>query len=577
MASGALTRVWGWPETNGDAAARIAAETGAHPVIARVLAGRGVAGGADARAVLAPKLNLLSDPFELPAMDAAAAEVIHARQRGGPVVIFGDYDVDGLTATALLVELFRGLGMDARPFLPNRLDDGYGLQTEPLLRCIEKHRPTLVVTVDCGTSSAEAVRAAEAAGVRVVVTDHHQPGPELSPAVALVNPRLGDPTRPWYDLAGVGVAFKLAHAVVKRAAEAGLPEAERCKALLHDMLELVALGTLADCVPLRGENRVLAAHGFRRLAAPVRPGLKALREVGRVSPGRIRTYDVGFVMAPRLNASGRLESAEASLALLLESDPARARSAAEALDRANRERQQIQKDTVDQALDWIRGHMDPEMDPAIVVADRRWHPGVIGIVASRLVNQFHRPSLVIALDGDGGGRGSGRSVEGVSLVDCLNECRLLLRRCGGHAMAAGLELDAARLDEFRLAFRDACGRRLHAGLRVPRLAIDAEVKLSETDLPLARAIEELEPFGTGHAEPRLAARGVRIESPRRVGENHLKMTCRQGSASRPAIAFGMADRPLPSGLADIAFSLEANEWNGNTEAQLRIQAIRPAE
>ena len=570
-------RIWVWPESSGDTALRMAADTGAHPVVARVLAARGVKTAAEAQSVLSPRLSELTDPFELPGMGAAADEILDARRRGGPVVVFGDYDVDGLTATTLLVELFRELGMDAHPFLPHRLDDGYGLQVEPLMRCVDRHPPTLVVTVDCGTSSSEAVRAAQAAGVRVVVTDHHQPGAEVAPAEAVVNPRLGDPSSAWFELAGVGVAFKLAHAVVKRACASGCPRAERCKARLHDMLELVALGTMADCVPLRGENRVLSAHGFRRLARPVRTGLNALRDMARIAPGRIRTHDIGFILAPRLNASGRLESAEASLALLLESDPARARETAEALDRANQERRQIQKEAVEQALDWIQANMDPEMDSAIVVADARWHPGVIGIVASRLVNLYHRPAVVIALDGEGGGRGSGRSVEGVPLVECLDECRDLLRRHGGHAMAAGLNLDADRVDEFRLAFREACGRRLEPGLRRPRMRIDAEISLGEANLDLARAIAGLEPFGIGHPEPLLAARRVRIESPRRVGENHLRMMCRQGTSALPAIGFGMAEVPLPSGAADIAFFLDANEWNGRTEAQLKIQAIRPAE
>ncbi|MBP7275017.1 MAG: single-stranded-DNA-specific exonuclease RecJ [Kiritimatiellae bacterium] len=570
-------KVWVWPELSADAAQRISAGAGAHPVVARVLAHRGVRTAAEAQAILRPKLSELTDPFALPGMNAAADEILAARERGDPVVVFGDYDVDGLTATALLVEMFRGLGLDAHPFLPHRLEDGYGLQVEPLMRCLDRYHPGLVVTVDCGTSSSEAVRAAQASGVRMVVTDHHQPGAECSPAEALVNPRLGDPASTCFELAGVGVAFKLAHAVVKRASASGCPRALRCQSLLRDMLELVALGTMADFVPLKGDNRVLAAHGFRRLAQPVRTGLKALREIIKIPPGRIRTYDVGFLLAPRLNASGRLDSAEASLALLMESDPDHARETAQNLDHANQKRQNIQKEAVEQALDWIHANMDPEMDSAIVVADPRWHPGVIGIVASRLVQLYHRPTFVIALDDDGGGRGSGRSVEGVSLVECLDECRPLLRRHGGHAMAAGLDLDASRVDEFREAFREACGRRLHMGLRRPRMAIDAEVSLAEMNLELAGAISRLEPFGVGHAEPLLAARGVRLESPRRVGENHLRLICRQGPVALPAIGFGMAQVPLPTGASDIAFYLDANEWNGKTETQLKLQAIRPSE
>jgi single-stranded-DNA-specific exonuclease len=575
--SGRLTREWLWPDPPAPGAAEALAQAARVPVaLARVLVARGIVTSEAANEWLSPRLGRMSDPLELPGMDAAVREVAAARARGDRVVIFGDYDVDGITAAALLTETLRAAGLDVRPVLPHRLDDGYGLQPEPTARCIAEHRPGLLVTVDCGTSSVDAVSAAQAAGVRVVITDHHLPGPELAPAEALVNPRLGDPTRAWHELAGVGVAFKLAHALARHAKAEGWPETGAMRARVEAAMDLAALGTLADCVPLRGENRLLAAAGLKALAEPKREGLRALRAVSRMTPGVIRSWEVGFVLAPRLNAAGRLESAEAAMALLLETDPARAMELATGLDTANTERRRIQEETVQQAEDWILAHMDPELDSAIVVADARWHPGIIGIAASRIVARFHRPTVVIALDGDGAGRGSGRSIEGISIVECLADCAPLLTRWGGHAMAAGLSLAAGRVDAFRDAFREAAGRRMTPGLARPKLRIDAEIGLGEINEALAEALVQLEPHGIGHPEPVWGVRNICLRDIRKVGEKHLRMRLTDARAQQSAIGFNLAEAPLPDGPADAAFTVGLNTWQGRTEIQLKLIALTPA-
>lgn len=568
-----MKREWQTPVAVGTAGALLAKELGIPRSLANVLVSRGFAEAEAARVFLDPKLASLSDSLELPGMVQALELVLRARAECQTVVIYGDYDVDGVTATALLAEQFQKLGMEVRTFLPNRLDDGYGLRVEPLRRCLEEHRPGLLITVDCGTNSAEAVRVAQQAGVRVIVTDHHQPGPELAPADALVNPRLGDASRPWYELAGVGVAYKLAHAVIRECARQEPARTEELRAQLKQSLDLVALGTIADCVPLCGENRTLAAIGMKTMANPDRLGLRELKEVAKIPDGKIRSYDVAFLLAPRLNAAGRLESAEASLELLRTTDPMRARECARNLNDANRERRAIQSDTVKQAEDWIRLHTAPEMETGLVVADSRWHPGVVGIVAARLAGIFRVPVVVLALDGEGVARGSARSIEGVHLVECLNDCREVLRASGGHAMAAGVTLDAARVDEFREAFRKATARRVTPELRQPKLILDAVVNLQQVDVDLADALLKMEPFGQGNPEPVWFLKNVQFEEPRKVGEHHLQMMLRQGPCTARAIGFGMAEIKLPD-RGDVAFTIRKDEWKGRERAQITLKGIQ---
>lgn len=566
-------KVWRTTAVDEAAAVRLARDLDAPHPFARLLAARGFAEREAAEAFLSPRLKSLSDPCELPGMSAAAEAVWSAIVGGKRIAVYGDYDVDGVSATALLVRVLRALGATVDPFLPHRLEDGYGLTPDTVDRCIDLHRPALIVTVDCGTNSADAVERALARGVETVITDHHQASGPPAPARAVVNPRLVPPGRPWSELAGVGVAFKLAHAVLTLARDAGAPGADVLD--LRDLLDLVALGTVADCVPLTGENRVLVRHGLDVLRRAPSIGIRALMQAAALKE-EPDAWHIGFLLAPRLNAAGRLGAAEDALNLLLAPDAARAAALARDLDRSNRERQEIERAIVDAAMARIDPVFDPARDFAIVVADRAWHPGVIGIVASRLVARYNRPAVVIALDDEGGGRGSCRGIAAVDLAAALRECADLLHRCGGHAMAAGLDIDASRVDEFRVRLNGIVAARVNGRVPDPELPVDAWLQLEEADEDLIGHIEKARPYGQGNPAPVWAARDVEVENWQVMKEKHVRLRLRQGAEVRAAIGFNLAARGRPEGRIDIAFELRRNTWNGRTSLQLQLRDFRPA-
>jgi len=567
-------KVWRTAAVDEAAAVRLAGDLSIPLPFARLLASRGLADREGADAFLQPRLKSLSDPAELPGMPAAAEAVWVAVGAGRRIAVYGDYDVDGVSATALLVRALRALGATVEPFLPHRLEDGYGLTPDTVDRCIELHRPSLIVTVDCGTNSADAVARAREKGVEVVITDHHQSSCAPAPAVAVVNPRLAPPGRIWSDLAGVGVAFKLAHAVLKLAREAGRTGADAVD--LRDFLDLVALGTVADCVSLTGENRTLVRHGLDVIRRAPSIGIRALMQVAGLKE-EPDAWHIGFLLAPRLNAAGRLGTAEASLNLLLAADAGRAASIARDLDRANRERQDLEQAIVADAMGRIDADYDPARDFALVVADRDWHPGVIGIVASRLVSRYHRPAVVIALNDEGGGRGSCRGIEPVDLAAALRECSALLGRCGGHAMAAGLDIEASRVDEFRARFNEVIAARVNGRIPPPVQPVDAWIALDEADEGLLDCLDGVSPCGQGNPAPVWAARGVAVEDWQVMKEKHVRMRLRQGPAVAQAVGFNLASRGCPDGPLDIAFELRRNTWNGRSSLQLQLRDFRPAE
>ncbi len=565
-------KVWRTAAVEETAAVRLAGDLSVPLPFARLLASRGVADREAADAFLQPRLKSLSDPAELPGMAAAASAVWAAVDTGRRIAVYGDYDVDGVSATALVVRALRALGASVEPFLPHRLEDGYGLTPDTVERCIDLHRPSLIVTVDCGTNSADAVERAREKGVEVVITDHHQSSCAPAPAVAVVNPRLAPPGRVWSDLAGVGVAFKLAHAVLKLAREAGRAGADAVD--LRDLLDLVALGTVADCVALTGENRVLVRHGLDVIRRAPSIGIRALMQVAGLKEDP-DAWHIGFLLAPRLNAAGRLGTAEAALNLLLAADAGRAASIARDLDRANRERQELEQAIVAAAMERIDAQYDPARDFALVVADPDWHPGVIGIVASRLVARYHRPAVVIALNGEGGGRGSCRGIESVDLAAALRECSTLLGRCGGHAMAAGLDIEAKRVDEFRARFNEVVATRVNGRIPPPVQPVDAWLSLDEADESLLECIELARPCGQGNPAPVWAARDVEVEDWQVMKEKHVRMRVRQGPAVAQAVGFNLASRGRPDGPLDIAFELRRNTWNGRSSLQLQLRDFRP--
>lgn len=556
------------------AAAGLAAAVGLSPAAACVLAGRGLRSRGEVDRFLNPRLSDITDPFLLTGMSEAVERIAAAIEGGERIAVYGDYDADGVTASALLIDVLRRLGATADVFLPEREEDGYGLTVTGFQRCVARGRPDVIVTVDCGVSGLEAGRLAAEAGIDLVITDHHELPAELPPHVALVNPkRDGDETVRM--LAGVGVAFKLAHALVKRGRDRGWARATGLD--LRDYLEWVAIGTLADVVPLTGENRILARHGMARLGQTAHPGLRALIEVARVR-GAVDSYHVAFVLAPRINAAGRMGSPDDALALFLAPDAEEGAARARRLDEANGRRREIEETILREAVSQIEGTFDPARHFGAVVSGADWHAGVMGIVAARLCRRLQRPVVAITFaGGEAAGRGSARSLEPFDLVAGLSECADLLTGFGGHRAAAGLTIEAARLDAFRQRFEEVCAARLAGADLEPALTIDAWVELSQLDWALHDVLEQLKPFGQGNPAPVLAARELTVVgAPRVVGDSHLRFVVASGGRQMTAIAFNMAARGVPEGSIDLAFTLRSNDFTGRPVLELNVEDIRPA-
>jgi single-stranded-DNA-specific exonuclease len=533
--------------------------------IARLLMRKGFASAEDVEDFLRPRLKSLSDPFMLPNMEKAVARILAAIDRDERIVLFGDYDVDGVTSLALLSEMLRAYGGESELFLPLRMEEGYGLSCEGVERCLEQHRPRLLVAIDCGTSSVEEIANLGRRGVDVIVLDHHEPKSALPGCVAVVNPKT-DPDSPFHYLCSVGIVFKLCHALLKTRPLADFD--------LKSKLDLVALGTVADIVPLVGENRTFAQRGALEISRSCRPGLKKLMEVSGVRPP-ILTEDIGFRLGPRLNAAGRLSSAEKSLRLLLTRDLNEAAALADILDKQNRERQEVEKQIFAAAEEKISTEYDPLRDAAIVMGARDWHPGVLGIVASRIARKFHRPTIVIGFDENGMGKGSGRSIEGLSLVEALNCCGEHLEKFGGHEMAAGLTMREENLGAFSEAFRCVARELLSEEHLQPRLRLDHELAFPELNFDLLHWHEMLQPFGNGNPQPLFLARGIEtVAPPRVVNDKHLIFRLRQHNYHQRAVYFDAADVKLPDPPWDIAFRIRADEYEGERRLDMQIHALR---
>src|ERR1017187_5943491 len=486
------------------------------PLLAQCLLNRGHSEPPAIEKFLAPRLKHLADPFLLPNMSTAVERLLLALARAEPLVIFGDYDVDGVTSTPLLLEVLRQLGWEADAYLPNRMDEGYGLSRDGVENCLKKYPVKLLLAVDCGSTAVETISWLREKSVEVIVLDHHQVSNPAPDAVALVNPQLcrtgvapvsnqnkdaaqaernnGDrrdacPT--FTELCSVGLAFKLAHALLKRGRETGLPGAAEFD--LKPLLDLVALGTIADLVPLTSENRILVTAGLARLSTTQRSGIVALKQVAQ-SPEKLGTVDVGFQLAPRLNAAGRLETAEESLHLLLAENLDDALPLAQNLDLRNRERQKIEKTIVEEVIGMVRSKFDAQRDFVIVEGQLLWHIGVVGIVASRVLAEFYRPTIILGGDAELW-RGSGRSVVGFDLAAALRECDDLLIKHGGHAMAAGLTIAPDKVDLFRQRMNDLARRSLKPEDFQPPLRLDAEVELKEISLDSLAELDGLKPTG----------------------------------------------------------------------------------
>ena len=536
--------------------------------IARLLLRKGFHSLEEVENFLRPRLSSLIDPFLLPQMHAAVSRIFAALDSQERIVLFGDYDVDGVTSLALLNEMLRAYGGTPELFLPFRLEEGYGLSRESVERCLEQHRPQLLIALDCGTSSVTEIADLKKRGVDVIVLDHHEPKSALPECVAIVNPKI-DADSPFHYLCSVGIVFKLCHALLKTRPLTDFD--------LKSKLDLVALGTVADIVPLRGENRVLVQRGAIEIARTSRIGLRKLMQVAGVRVP-ILPEDIGYRIGPRLNAAGRLSTAEKSLRLLLTQEESEAAVLAGELDQQNRERQEVEQEIFDAAIERIDGHFDAARDAAIVAGARGWHPGVLGIVASRIVRKYHRPAIVIGFDENGIGKGSGRSIEGLDLVEALNRCTDSLDNFGGHEMAAGLAVHEGNFDLFAKAFRNAARELLSDEALQPCLRLDHELAFTEIDVDFLRWHEMLQPFGNGNPQPLFLAREVEpVAPPRVMNEKHLLFRLRQGDRHRRAVYFNGAPNQLPPAPWDVAFRIRADEYGGETLVAMHIEAVRAAE
>ncbi len=564
--------------SEGDSSAKVRAEEwGVSPLLAHCMMNRGVDSPSRARAFLSPRLSDLSDPFLLPDMQKAVVRLFRARDEGETLTAFGDYDVDGLSSVALLALAMRELGWKLNCYIPHRIDEGYGLSRDAIENCLRQHPTRLVLAVDCGSTSAAVVGELSEKGVDVIVLDHHQIGSPVPQALALVNPQAG-PQNGEADsraLCSAGLAFKLLHALVKEGRQRGCPQMASFD--VRPYLDLVALGTVADLVPLTGENRILAAAGLECLSRSERAGLVALKQKARVGP-IVKAQDVSFLLAPRLNAAGRLESASASLEMLMCETALEASALVEQLEGSNRSRQEMEREIAAQVFQRIRARGSERMDRVIVEGDPAWHIGVVGIVAARVMREFNRPTIICG--GDGASlRGSGRSVEGFDLVATLHGCADLLSSHGGHAMAAGVSLLPENLDALRSRLDESAREALPGVPLAPALRLDASSNLFDMTLRQMEDLERLQPIGQGNPPVQLLFPGLRLHRAiQRMGREgqHAKLVVTDGVCTAEAIMWQVADADLPHDEFDLAAAPQINEYHGRRSVQLKVLDWRRA-
>lgn len=538
------------------------------PLLARILAGRGLTDPESVAQFLHPTLAQLNNPFELKGMDAAVERIGRAIAAKESVWIYGDYDVDGITATAIMLLTLEELHCQAEYYIPHRLSEGYGLNAEAVEQ-LAQEGAQLIVTVDCGiTAVRETARAAEL-GMAVIITDHHEPGPELPRAVSIVNPKQEGCPYPFKGLAGAGVAFKLAHALLKKFH----PDPDAAREFLKSLLDLATLGTVADIVPLLGENRSIVTFGLERLRQSKRLGLMHLFESASLAPGQINTGSISYIVAPRLNAAGRTEHAMFSVELLMTRDAGRARDLARQLEGFNDNRRDIEAGTVEEAL----ALLEPRgADPVIVVSQEGWHQGVLGIVASRIVGHCYRPSIVFGVEGPLA-RGSGRSIPGFDLLEALKASREHLHQFGGHKMAAGVELQAVNLEAFRATINAYAASVMDDEMRRPLVTIDATAESGDLTPETIGRLEELAPHGPENPKPIVSLENFKlIEDPRVFRQKHLKLMC-SGPDGRilPVVGWSMAPRveELAScnGAIRLAGTPLVNTYNGRVSVELELK------
>lgn len=561
-----MQKRWVFPQNlDSSLVKKLAGELKIPMAVASLLIARGFVTAVEASSFLDPRLASLRPPEEIPGISAAVERLIVALKNKEPILLYGDYDVDGITSLAFLARFLRAAGGIIECFIPERAHEGYGLSAAGVERSLGKYQPKLMIVVDCGTNSFKEAATICKRGIELIILDHHEPQSKTAAefCAALINPKFGES---YHYLCSIGLVFKLCHAFVKKHPVAGLD--------LRDYLDFVALGTVADIVPLQEENRIFVRRGLRQLAASRWLGIKALIAVAGVT-APCTAFDIGFKLGPRINAVGRLGSADEALRLLLTDDSSEAAIIAARLDADNRERQNVERLVTQEAEKWVTANFHAAQ-AGIVVGQSGWHQGVVGIVASRIAKRWHRPTLVIGFDEQGNGKGSGRGINGISLVEALESCSPLLTAFGGHAMAAGLSLHKSQLEALRTTFQKKSRELLSDEDLIPRLQLDAEINLAEVSYEWLALQERLAPFGIGNPQPLFFSRGVRLaKEPRILKEKHFRfdfLTPQKKSIA--AIFFNGATDPLPQQPWDIAFTIEQNTYQGRSELQLQIAAIK---
>lgn len=542
--------------------------------ISRLLVLRGIDSFDEAKRFFRPESERLHDPFLMKDMEPAACRLSFAIRNSERVVIYGDYDVDGTTATSILYTFLKRFGLDVHYYIPHRFKEGYGINPDGI-RFASKLNADLIVSVDCGITAIEEAKYATEQGMDLIICDHHNVGDELPVAVAVLDPKRPDCSYPFDGLSGAGVGFKLVQATVSKL---GLSET-----LPHEYLDLVAISIASDIVPIVDENRILMRMGLNLINSEPRVGVLALLEKIRIPPGTVSTSSIVFSIGPRINAAGRMGDATAAVELMIAEDQASARRYAAELEEINIRRRTTDAETMEQATEMLEADFNLEELSTMVLHHPEWHLGVIGIVASRLVDSYYRPTIMLSTV-EGKIKGSARSIKGFNIYDALKECEDLLEQFGGHEFAAGLTMEAGNLDEFRERMNNIAGRRLSENDFLPELEIDTDLNLEEVDIKFWKLLSQFEPFGPGNMRPVFVSKGVCIESvPTIVGNGHLKLKVSQGrSGVMDAIGFNMHEylpvlRQCDKNRVDMAYVLEENHWNGRRTIQMRIKDIHVEE
>lgn len=562
----------------------MAKELAVDPLVARLLFRRGIRSVDQATNYLHPKLTNLHDPAQLPGVDTSVDRIERAVRNGQPIVIYGDYDVDGITASSILWHILKLAGAQVSTYTPHRTDEGYGLNCKAIRQlCQDDGETPLLISVDCGITALEPAREARRCGVDLIITDHHEFDADGFPdAFAIVHPRLPGSKYPFGSLCGAGVAFKLAWQFAKvHCGSERLPSTFR--EMLLDLLSLAALGTVADVVPLVDENRVITSYGLGHIKHTRVNGLNALLDVSRLRDEKVDSYHVGFILAPRLNACGRMGHAKDAVRLLTEAEPVEATRIAKFITAENNRRRATERTIFEEARQLVLdNHYDDDDNRAIVLGKQGWHAGVIGIVASRLVDVFHRPTVLLRFE-DGQAHGSARSVPSISIHEAIQSCAHLLTSFGGHAMAAGLSLPTTHIESLRQGLVSYVNARLDPEAMVKVLEIDADCTVSDLTFPLFEQIERLAPFGRDNPAPMLCLRDAElVRSPECVGSDgsHLKLALRNGPHQIDAIGFGLGNRADELAMGrplDLVFEPKISTWKGRRRMEVQMKDLRPAQ